>query len=277
MPQSARFSQESLTDSLSRNPDKNPLIALFHVIVVWGNASHVKRTAARSTLLLLFSMTIGVQLIAVALANFKPSPYPGTPDTSKPSIKIQEPYPDKSYNAKSVAYNITVENPASWYNAYGERYAGELLFLGYTLDGKKNVTIAPIENQNASRYIYDPTGKFFIPNPDYVELPSSQSFTFKGNFSELSEGSHTVQFWAYAVSRYTPEEERNTFLYPVYKVYTYAASDTVSFYVTNQEEGTEARLLTTGFFTFLLVATVSVAVAAVVVVAVLVCWKKRKR
>lgn len=210
--------------------------------------------------------------MAVSTANFKPSPYPGTPDYSVPTIAVQEPYSGKNYNSEGIFYNLTIVSPTSWYNAWGERSFGGLTSVGYTIDGKLNVTIAPIENQNVSRYIYDPTGKFFIPNPDYVELPTSQTATMKGNLTGLPEGSHTVQFWAYAESKWTPEEERNTFLYPVYEVYTYAESDVVSFQVGMQGAGTEA-----GSFPLLPVAAVSVTVAIVVFVAGMVHVRKRKR
>ena len=193
------------------------------------------------------------QLVAVPMANFKPSPYPGTPDYNIPTIIVQEPTPVKNYNSEDIFYNITIVSPTSWYNEWGERSFGALTSVGYTIDGRENVTIAPIENQNVSRYIYDPTGKFFIRNPDYVELPTSQTATLKGNLTDLPEGSHTVQFWAYAASKYTPEEERNTFLYPVYEVHTYAVSELVSFQVGNQEIGTEA-----GPFPWLPVTAVSV-------------------
>jgi hypothetical protein len=231
----------------------------------------LNKVTARFVLLLLFSATTAAQLVAVSTANFKPSPYPGTPDYSKPTITVQEPS-GKNYDSESIFYNITIASPTSWYSEWGERFFGGLTLVGYTIDGRINVTIAPIENQNVSRYIYDPTGKFFIPNPDYVELPTSQTATLKGNLTDLPNGSHTVQFWAYAESKWTPEEERNTFLYPVYEVYTYAESDVVSFQVGMQGAGTEA-----GPFPWLPVAAVSVAVAALVAVIGLLYWKKRRR
>jgi hypothetical protein len=220
----------------------------------------------------MFSTMVAVQFIAVSMANFKPSPYRGTPDYNKPTITVQEPYAGKTYNEKSIFYNITIVNPASWYTDWGEQFYGGLTSVGYTIDGRENVTIAPIENQNVSRYIYDPTGKFFVLNPDYVDLPASQTSTLKGNLTDLPEGNHTVQFWADGISKYTPEEERNTFLYPVYEVHTQATSDTVSFYVTNQGLGSETEA-----FPWLPVVGVSVAVVAAVAVTTLVYLKKRRR
>jgi hypothetical protein len=227
---------------------------------------------ARFVLLLLFSAMTTAQLVAVSMANFKPSPYPGTPDYNIPTITVQEPNPVKNYNSEDIFYDITIVNPTSWYSELGEQFFGGLTSVGYTIDGRENVTIAPIENQNVSRYIYDPTGKFFIRNPDYVELPTSQTATLKGNLTDLPNGSHTVQFWAYGASKYTPEEERNTFLYPVYEVHTYAESELVSFQVGMQGAGAEA-----GSFPWLPVAAISVAVAAVVAAAAVVHLKKNKR
>jgi hypothetical protein len=246
-------------------------------LIVVGSARHLARIAVRFILAFLFLTVIGVQFIGVTLANFKPSPYPGTPDTNKPSIKIQEPYPNRTYNAKSITYNVTVERPASWYES--PRYGTYLCAVGYIIDGEENVTIAPIVDRSVSRYVLDPTGKFFIRNPELrdVDLPDAQTFTLEGNLSELSEGSHTIQVWTNAVSKYTPADKRNTFLYPVYEIPVYATSGTVSFYVANQEIETEAKPLPTELFTFLLVAAVSVAVAVVVAVAVLAYFKKCKR
>jgi hypothetical protein len=231
----------------------------------------LNRVTARFVLLLLFSAITAAQLVSISTANFKPSPYPGAPDYSKPTITVQEPYSAKNYNSEGIFYNITIVSPTSWYSEWGERFFGGLTSVGYTIDGRINVTIAPIENQNASRYIYDPTGKFFVRNPDYVELPTSQTAIMNGNLIGLPEGSRTVQFWVYGESKWTPEEERNTFLYPVYEVYTYAESELVSFQVGMQGRGTEA-----GPFPWLPVATVCVAVAALVAVAV-VYTRKRKR
>lgn len=227
---------------------------------------------ARFVMLLLFSAMTAAQLVAVSTANFKPSPYPGTPDYSKPTIAVQEPYSGENYKSGDIFYNITIVSPTSWYDEWGERFFGGLASVGYTIDGRENVTIAPIENQNASRYIYDPTGKFFIRNPDYVELPTSQTASLKGNLTDLPNGSHTVQFWAYGASKYTPEEERNTFLYPVYEVHTYAESELVSFQVGMQGIGTEAVP-----FPWLPVAAVSGSVGTVVTAVALVCLKKRRR
>jgi hypothetical protein len=230
----------------------------------------LNRIVARSVLLLVFSTMVAVQFVDVSMANFSPSPYRGTPDYNKPTITVQEPYAGRTYNEKVIFYNITIVNPTSWYTEWGEQFYGGLTSVGYTIDGKENVTIAPIENQNVSRIIYDPTGKFFVLNPDYVDLPTSQTATLKGNLTDLPEGNHTVQFWANAISKYTPEEERNTFLYPVYEVQTQAASDTVSFYVTNQEVGSKTEP-----FPWLPVAAISVAAAVVVVVAVVYVKKRR--
>ena len=233
----------------------------------------MNRTTTRFVLLLLFSAITTAQLVSVSTANFTPSPYPGTPDHNVPTIAVQEPYSGKNYNSEGVFYNITIESPTSWYNEWGERSFGELTSLGYTIDGSENVTIAPIENQNVSRYIFDPTGKFFVKNPDYVELPTSQTVAMKGNLTGLLKGSHTVQFWAYGESKWTPEEERNNFLYPVYEVYTYAESELVSFQVGMQWIGTE----TEPFPTTLVLAASGASLAVVAAAGLVVYFKKRKR
>ena len=233
----------------------------------------MNRTTTRFVLLLLFSAITTAQLVSVSTANFTPSPYPGTPDHNVPTIAVQEPYSGKNYNSEGFFYNITIESPTSWYNERGERSFGGLTSLGYTIDGSENVTLAPIENQNVSRYIFDPTGKFFVKNPDYVELPTSQTVAMKGNLTGLLKGSHTVQFWAYGESKWTPEEERNNFLYPVYEVYTYAESELVSFQVGMQWIGTE----TEPFPTTLVLAASGASLAVVAAAGLVVYFKKHKR
>jgi len=231
----------------------------------------MKRTAVRLILMFLFLVTIGGQFIVETLADSPQSPYPETPDTSQPSIKIDSPNPTNIYNVQNIPYSITIEKPVSWV----ENFTGHLCSVGYIIDRKENFTIADADDNPVPKYIYEPNKEFFIPNPDYIDLRSeNQSITLVGNLSGLTEGNHTIQFWVNSVTFYHPADTPRTFYgwwTVVAEMPVEALSDTVSFSVTNQEIETEAK----PFPTTLAIATSLI--IAVVCLSLFVYFKKHKR
>src|SRR4030067_179295 len=218
----------------------------------------VKRTALTLTLVmaLLFLTVVGIQFVDVTWANptLGSSPYSETPDTSPPSIKIQVPEPNKVYNAKTVPYSITIEKPSSWFE--NDTIHGTLRSVSYILDGKENVTIADIQTS-------------FLPDFE----SETRTISLEGNFSGLSEGSHTIQVWVNSVSNYHPSDTPQNFYgwwaavaeYPIE-----TSSNIIHFSIANPIMEPEP-------FPTLLVVAVTVTVVGVVAVGVLVYFNKRGR
>jgi hypothetical protein len=154
-----------------------------------------KRIFILLLMLALLSLTVaGIQFVDLALANptLPPSPYPETPDTTPPSIKIQLPESSKIYNAKTVPYHITVEKPASWFE--NGTIHGTLRSIGYILDGKENITLADCQTS----YL-----------PDFQS--ETRTINLEGKLSGLSEGNHTIQVWVNSESNYHPPDTPQNF------------------------------------------------------------------
>jgi len=156
----------------------------------------MKRGALVLTLMLtlLFLMVVGIQFVAITLANptLGSFLYPETPDTTPLSINIQMPEPSKIYNAETVPHSITVEKPASWFE--NDPIHGTLRSIGYILDRKENITLADCQTS----YL-----------PDFQS--ETRTISLEGNLSGLSEGSHTIQVWVNSVSIYHPSDTPQNF------------------------------------------------------------------
>jgi hypothetical protein len=142
----------------------------------------MKRTALTLTLVLvlLFLAVGGTQFVSLVSANPSPQPpMPETPDLHKPSIAIQLPENNKTYNVNTVPYSLTVKPPSSWFNYYPVH--GTIMSISYILDENQEVTIS---------------GEIAY----YEQGP----FDFKGTLSDLSEGNHSIEVYVRSDSFYDP-------------------------------------------------------------------------
>ncbi|MCJ7632509.1 hypothetical protein MUP77_08985 [Candidatus Bathyarchaeota archaeon] len=154
----------------------------------------MKRTALALTLISALSISIlaGVCLVNLAVANpYEGPPLSDTPDTSPPSIIINDLENYKTYNVKTVPYSLTVVKPSSWFKESSP--LGRLVSVDCIIDGSQKVNIA---NSGALDSEYN--------NPEAARL--------KGNLPELSEGKHTIQFSVESVSYYlSPDRDTSYF------------------------------------------------------------------
>jgi hypothetical protein len=241
----------------------------------------MKRTALALTLTLatMFLVVAGTQFVSVTSANpLGPSLYPMTPDTNPPSIAIQMPEHNKTYNENTVPYSITVEKPSSWFE--NNTIHGTLRSVGYILDEKENVTIADINNPSVSMSVEEPSRLVFTPNPDFIDLNSeNRTISFRGNLSGLSEGSHTIQVWVNSVSIYHPPDTPQNFYgwwaavadYPLETL-----SNIAHFSIANLDAESEPEPKPEPF-PALSAIFISLTIVAGVTVGVLVYFKKRQR
>lgn len=142
----------------------------------------MKRTALALTFIsvLLFLAVTAPQFISLISANPLPQPpMPETPDLHEPSIAMQLPENNKTYNMKTVPYSLTVKPPSSWFNEYPIH--GTIMSICYILDKNQEVTVS---------------GEIAY----YEEGP----FNFKGTLSDLSEGNHNIQVYVQSDSFYDP-------------------------------------------------------------------------
>jgi hypothetical protein len=219
----------------------------------------MKRTALALTLIsaIMFLAVAGTQFVDVTLANpsLPLSTYPETPDTNPPSITIQMPEHNKTYNGNTVPYSITIEKSSSWFE--NDTIHGTLRSVGYILDGKENVTIADSQTS-------------FLP--DFQS--ETRTIRLRGNFSGLSEGSHTIQVWVNSVSIYHPSDTPQNFYGWWAAVADYpldTLSDIVNFSKTNLVVEPEPEPFPTSWV------VAATAVIAIVAAAVLVYFKKVKK
>ncbi|MGE5637580.1 MAG: hypothetical protein ACM3WQ_02635, partial [Chloroflexota bacterium] len=148
-----------------------------------------------------------IQGTEVARANPTYPPSPPTPDLNQPTITIQTPEQNKTYNVNSVPYSIIVNKPSSWFDEYPVH--GQILVIDYILDGSQHVEIGD--------------------EPDYYK---QGPFSFKGTISGLSEGNHSLEVYVRSDSFYDPSNTTTQPPYPPPRDYyldTY--SDKINFTV----------------------------------------------
>lgn len=150
----------------------------------------MRRTALPLTIIsTLILMAMMFQGIALTRAN--PSvipPIPETPDLNEPSVIVQLPERNKTYNVNTVPYSITVEKPSSWFGDYPHAM---IMIVDYILDGNQHIEIAD--------------------EPDYYERGP---FTYKGTLSGLSEGNHTIEVYVRSDSFYDPPDKPRSQQWP---------------------------------------------------------------
>jgi hypothetical protein len=130
-----------------------------------------------------------IQDANVAKANPNYPPMPPTPDLNEPTIKIQNPELNKTYNLNSIPYSITVNKPASWFNEYPVH--GQILVIDYILDENQHVKIGD--------------------EPDYYK---QGPFSFEGTLSGLSDGNHSIEVYVRSDSFYDPSNSSTQPPYP---------------------------------------------------------------
>jgi hypothetical protein len=72
----------------------------------------MEKHLTRTILLLVFLLVVGLQVVELAIAN--PVYWPVMPITDKPTVTIERPTNNTTYNNTAVYVSLTVTNPDSW-------------------------------------------------------------------------------------------------------------------------------------------------------------------
>ena len=70
------------------------------------------KALATTTIVLILSLTVILQVVGLAMAN--PVPWPSTPNQDKPTLTILSPKNNTEYDESDVYLNFAVSTPDSW-------------------------------------------------------------------------------------------------------------------------------------------------------------------
>jgi hypothetical protein len=133
----------------------------------------------------LISAAVGMQFINFGTANFTLN-VPVGPDTNPPLINVHSPTQSQTCNSSNVSLTFTVSKPSTWFmhDEHGDYVVGYLLWVGYSLDGKK-IDEIPDNDGDLLGYINTP-----------------RTIDYAVNLTGLSEGPHTLKVGACGQSTY---------------------------------------------------------------------------
>jgi hypothetical protein len=117
------------------------------------------KALARTIIALILTLTVGMQVVELAMAN--PVPWPSTPNQDKPTLTIGSPQNNTIYNETEVYLNFTVTKPDSWNDPqWFMPYIGQIASVTAYLDGKNisnfniNVTTSGMHMLNVTVLSY---------------------------------------------------------------------------------------------------------------------------
>jgi hypothetical protein len=197
---------------------------------------------------LLLSTIAGTQLAKMATANPTWGPdFPREPDTTPPTITLNSPLQNQTYNSPNVPLNFTVAKPETWFKENSNLWVlGKITSVSYEVDGdeKQNLTVHDTTTYTASTY-----------------PPRTLNFSLS---LTLPEGTHNMTVGVEAESYYvTPDYLTG----PPFSVTVHGEPETVNFTVAQPEPEKEpipVMPLTIAF----------IASATVIAVGLLVYFKK---
>ena len=70
------------------------------------------KTLAKTTIALILSLTVVMQVVGLATAN--PIPWLSTPNQDKPTLTVESPQNNTEYDESDVYLNCTITKPDSW-------------------------------------------------------------------------------------------------------------------------------------------------------------------
>ena len=213
------------------------------------------KTLAKTTIALILSLTVILQVVGLAMAN--PVPWPSTPSQDKPTLTILSPKNNTEYDESDVYLNFAVSTPESWKIVHMISISlGRVASIDAYLDG------------NSVNYGYKSSGEYF----------------FRLNLSQSTIRRHVLNVTVLSFTYYRGPAYNNSHIVsditsssgPVYE-YPIVVSDIVYFTVAGEPSPSASALpLETESFSTATVAAVSVT-AVLVIAGLLVYYKKLKR
>lgn len=213
------------------------------------------KTLAKTTIALILSLTVILQVVGLAMAN--PVPWPSTPSQDKPTLTILSPKNNTEYDESDVYLNFAVSTPESWKIVHMISISlGRVASIDAYLDG------------NSVNYGYKSSGEYF----------------FRLNLSQSTIRRHVLNVTVLSFTYYRGPAYNNSHIVsditsssgPVYE-YPTVVSDIVYFTVAGEPSPSASALpLETESFSTATVAAVSVT-AVLVIAGLLVYYKKLKR
>ena len=91
------------------------------------------KALAKTTIALILSLTVSLQVVGLAMAN--PVPWPSTPNQDKPTLTIESPKNNTEYDESDVYLNFTITKPDSWKTLQCSLYIGQVGSVKAYLDG----------------------------------------------------------------------------------------------------------------------------------------------
>lgn len=147
----------------------------------------MKRTPLAIALVFLMLSIVSLPIVELAFGNPSPqAPLPATPDKNEPSININEPINNKTYDVNTIDYSLTVRKPSSWFDY--DPVHGQIMVILYKLDNNDEVAI--------SNYA------------DYLKY-GKEPFSYQGDLTNLSEGNHSFQIRIHSDSYYNSYYDKN--------------------------------------------------------------------
>jgi hypothetical protein len=215
------------------------------------------KTLAKTTIALILSLTVSLQVVGLTMAN--PVPWPSTPNQEKPTLTILSPKNNTEYEGSDVYLNFAVSTPDSWKIVHMIPISlGRVASVNAYLDG------------NSVNYGYK----------------SSREYFFRLNLNQSTIRQHVLNVTVLSFTYYRGPAYNNSHIVsditsssgPVYE-YPLVVSDIVYFTVAGEPfPSTSALPLETESFSTASVAAVSVAVAVVVVAgASLLFYRKHRK
>jgi hypothetical protein len=147
----------------------------------------VKRTPLTIALVFLMLPIVSIPIVEWAVGNLSPqAPLPTTPDKNEPSITINEPIDNKTYDVNTIHYSLTIRKPSSWFDY--DPVHGQIMVILYKLDNNDEAAI--------SNYT------------DYLKH-GKEPFSYQGDLNGLSDGNHSFQIRIHSDSYYNSFYDEN--------------------------------------------------------------------
>jgi len=130
---------------------------------------------------------VSLPVVELAVGNpVPPAPLPTSPDKNEPSITVNEPINDTTYNVSTIHYSLTVRKPSSWFDY--DPVHGQIMVILYKLDNNDEVAVANYA--------------------DYLKY-GKDPFSYQGDLNGLSDGNHSFQIRIHSDSYYNSYYDKN--------------------------------------------------------------------
>ncbi len=213
----------------------------------------MKKTVLGLSLILAILLSYTTAFVGLTTANPAPLfPFPPNPIKTPPTIVVNSPAQNETYDSPNVWLNFSVIKPDAWYPTGAYDVFGNVTSVYYVVDGgERHITVHDIDS----------------PFNNYPP----RTLNFSANLT-LTSGAHNITVSAEADSFYVNNGYTALNSYPVN-----ADSEPITFIIFQNFTIPHDVTVAQNSFSTTLVITASVALVAVACAGLLVYFKKRKR